>query len=89
MDPELAQRIMNTRENNRLLHMYYEELTEKPVADAYLPPLRDTETDIGQHDHLLLFWDLLNEMMGVCVCCMSKLGGLFDRKEHWNKNRLT
>ena len=55
MDPELAQRIMYTRENNRLLHMYYEELTEKPVADAYLPPLRDTETDIGQHDHLLLF----------------------------------
>ena len=55
MDPELAQRIMCTRENNRLLHMYYEELTEKPVADANLPPLRDTETDIGQHDHLLLF----------------------------------
>ena len=86
MDPELAQRIMYTRENNRLLHMYYEELTEKPVADAYLPPspLRDTETDIGQHDHLLLFWDMLNEMMMMGGCCAAWVSW-----GAWNKNRLT
>ncbi len=46
---------MYTRENNRLLHLYYEEMTKKPLADAYLPPLKDDDVDIGQHDHLLLF----------------------------------
>ena len=89
-DPELAQRTMYNRENIRLLYMYYEEMTGKPLEDAYLTPLKDTDTDIGQHDHLCSSetFDLLNEMLGVSVCCMSKLGGLFDRKEHWNRNRL-
>ena len=55
MDTELAARIMYTPENNRLLHMYYEELTGLSLVDAYLPPLKDDDMDIGQHDHLLIF----------------------------------
>ncbi len=43
------------RENIRLLYMYDEDLTGKPLEDAYLPPLKDTDTDVGQHDHLMLF----------------------------------
>ena len=48
MDPQLAARIIYTRENNRLLHMYYEQLTGLSLEDDYLPPLKDDDMDIGQ-----------------------------------------
>ena len=55
LSPDLASSIMFTKENVRLLYKYYEELTGKPLVDAYLPVNNyDAETfDCGQDDHNL------------------------------------
>ena len=57
MSPDLASRIMFTRENLALVgYKHYEELTGKSIQGAYLPILEgvEFEVDAGQDDHHLL-----------------------------------
>ena len=50
LSSEVVERIMFVRENNWILHKYYEEITGKKVKDVYLPVLEKDEADIGQND---------------------------------------
>ena len=47
---EVVERIMFVRENNWILHKYYEEITGKKVKDVYLPVLEKDDADIGQNN---------------------------------------
>ena len=51
--PHIASHMMFAREKIRLVHEYYEKLTGKSLATAYLPKFEQEETDVGQDDHLL------------------------------------
>ena len=50
LSSEVVERIMFVRENNWVLHKYYEEVTGKKVEDVYLPVLKKDDADIGQND---------------------------------------